>query len=82
MSFLFSLCLALHSINCTAGSKPVELHIAIIVRSSVPVVEETRPINGIILFDVTEPIVPLNIWYRFAKRFVSLSVFFCFIAVS
>ena len=52
----------------------VKVQIAIKVRSSVPVVEETRPINGIIVFDVTEPIVPFNIWYRFAKRFVSLSV--------
>ena len=52
----------------------VKVQIAIKVRSSVPVVKETRPIDGIIVFDVTEPIVPFNIWYRFAKRFVSLSV--------
>ena len=76
MLFYFSLCLAFHAIDCTADSfKPVKVEIAIIVRS-VPVVKETHPIDGIILFDVTMPIVPFNIYYRFAKRFVSLSVFF------
>ena len=71
-SFFLSF-LALHTITCRLNSsKRVKVQIAIIVRS-VPVVKETRPIDGNIIFDLTQPIVPFNIWYRFAKKFVSLS---------
>ena len=81
MLFCISFCLALHTIKCNGdNSMDVQVKIAIIVRS-VPVVKETHPIDGNILFDVTMPIVPFNIYYRFAKHFVSFC-FFCFIAVS
>ena len=76
MLFCIFFCLALHTINCTGdNSMDVKVKIAIIV-PSIPVVKETHPIDGNILFDVTMPIVPFNIHYRFAKHFVSLSVFF------